>query len=384
MLFLYGKRQDNMKLQEALYSIYSWILIAYYQENVDSQGGSDYMSRIWIVTGVSGSGRIEMLNELKLYAEGKGKKVKVLDIGNVIEQKAKERNMPFVLDKILNLDQVTLGLLRALAIQAINKDISDDQESDVIFIGMHALFFWRDRLIPGVSYFDLLSLNPDGIINVVDDVLTIQKINMKNPKWAQEKSPSPASLQRWMMEEELLSDIYASIKGVPMYVLARKQRVENLYSFFFEKKKKIYLSYPITAIREEKEILDRIQNEYKPKLEELFFVFNPLDIMDKTHISQKVKEVEGFLSDESVGFIDARTIDRDFRFISQSDAVVVIYPTDKSSPGVDQEMQHAYSHQIPVYMLYYEKISPFLDRIAEIYDNDEAFFDKLKEFADAQ
>ena len=342
------------------------------------------MPDIWIVTGVSGSGRIEMLNEIKSFAEGKGKVVKVIDAGRVIKQKAKENRIRFVEDKILNMDQEKLSLLRALAIQTIVAEIAGDTESDIIFIGMHALFFWRGKLIPGVSYSDLLSLKPNGILNVVDDVITIQKINEKNPKWAMGECPSPASLQRWMMEEELLSDIYANIKGVPMYVLARNQKTENLFSFFFENKKRIYLSFPITAIRDEQELLDKIQKEYKPKLEELFFVFNPLDIKDKTHVSMKVKEVKGFLDKESIEFIDTRTIDRDYRFIAQSDAVVVIYPTEKLSPGVSAEIRYAYSHQIPVYMLFNGKISPFLKEVAEIYDNDTELFDALVKFAKSE
>lgn len=340
------------------------------------------MPKIWIVTGVSGCGRIEMLNDLSRFAITKGKKVKVFDVGNVIQKKAKENHIAFVLDRILNMDQVTLSLLRALAIQTINKDISEDSESDVIFVGMHALFFWKERLIPGVSYSDLLSLNPNGIINVVDDVASIQKTNMENPKWTHDNLPSPASLQRWMMEEELLSDIYATIKGVPMYVLAKNQNIENLYSFFFEGKKRIYLSFPITAIRENANMLDKVLNDYKPRLEKLFFVFNPLDIKDKTHVTTRLDDVEGLLTDESIKLIDSRTVERDYRFIAQSDAVVVIYPTDKLSPGVFAEMRYAYSHQIPVLMLFLEKISPFLDEIAEIYQKEEEFFEALTKLAE--
>lgn len=338
------------------------------------------MPKVWVVTGVSGSGRIELLNNLQTFAKGKGKNVKVIDVGKVIEKKARENQIKFVLSRILNLDRETLSLLRVLAMQTINQELSTDQDSDIIFIGMHALFLWKDHLIPGVSYSDLLSVNLDGIITVVDDVITIQEVNGKNQKWAEEKLPSPASLQRWMMEEELLSDVFASIKGVQMFVLAKNQKVENLYKFFFEDTKRIYLSYPITAIREEG-ILDIIQNEYKPRLEERFYVFNPLDIMDKTHVSKSVNTVEGFLEKESVNLVDARTIERDYRFISQSDAVVVIYPTDKLSPGVSAEMHYAHAHQIPVFMYFPGTPSPFLTEIANIYKDKQAFFEVLDKFS---
>ena len=184
-----------------------------------------------------------------------------------------------------------------------------------------------------------------------------------------------------MMEEELLSDVFASIKGVQMYILAKNQKIENLYTFFFEEKKRVYLSYPITAIRDDPEILDTIQNEYKSNLEELFYVFNPLDIMDKTHVSKSIDEVDGFLEKESVSLVDARTIERDYRFISQSDAVVVIYPTNKLSPGVSAEMNYAYAHQIPVFMYFPGTVSPFLSEISSVYQNEESFFNALERFS---
>ena len=216
------------------------------------------MPKVWLVTGISGSGRIEFLNELRDYANSQGKKVTVIDVGEKIRQKAIENNISFVADRILNLDRISLSLLRALAIQTIIQDISRDDTSEIIFIGMHALFYWRGKLIPGVSYSDLNSIKLDGVITVVDDVITICKNNLNNPKYADGSLPSPESFQRWMMEEELLSDVFASIKGVPMFVLAKKHRIENLYSLFFGDKKRIYLSFPITAIRDRQDILNKI------------------------------------------------------------------------------------------------------------------------------
>lgn len=339
------------------------------------------MPEIWIVAGVSGSGRIEKLNELAEYSESKKKTVKVFDVGEYIKQKAEEYQIPFSLSRILNMDHTALSLLRALAIQSIRQEIDKDQDADIVFIGMHALFVWKNRLIQGTSYYDLYPVDIRGIITIVDDVITIYQTNQNNPKWKETELPSVVSLQRWMMEEELLSDAFASMKNVQMYVMAKNQPVKNLFAFFFQDKKRIYLSYPITAIRDNPEVLDRIQNEYKPKLEELFYVFNPLDIKDKTHVSQKNDKVPGFLEKDCVDLIDARTIDRDYRFISQSDAVIVIYTTDKLSPGVAAEMNYAFSHQIPVYVLFPSEPSPFLTDIANVYQNESDFFAAIEKFA---
>lgn len=337
------------------------------------------MSKIWLVTGISGSGRIELLNELSTYAKEKGKTVSIYDVGAYIADKAVENGIAFKYDKILNIDKEMLSLLRSLAIQDIKGRIAAEPSTDIIFIGMHAVFQWKRNLIPGVSYSDLMSIQINGVINVVDDIIKIYETNKKNPKWSNESLPAVADMQRWMMEEELLSSIFASIKKVPVYVHCRQQSIENLYSFFFSEKKRIYLSYPITAIRNEP-ILNTIQTDYLKKIQELFYVFNPLDIKDKTHLSEK----NLLLNDsENAALIDSRTVSRDYRFISQSDAVVVLYPTEKLSPGVAAEMNYAHSHQIPVYMFFSGNESPFLTDVANVYKDENSFFSELKKFAES-
>ena len=42
------------------------------------------------------------------------------------------------------------------------------------------------------------------------------------------------------------------------------------------------------------------------------------------------------MGEEVIEQIQTRTISRDYQFVHQSDFVVVIYPTDKLSPGVSQ------------------------------------------------
>ena len=42
----------------------------------------------------------------------------------------------------------------------------------------------------------------------------------------------------------------------------------------------------------------------------MFFVFNPLDIKDKTHVSKQLNEVAGFLEKGSIDLVDSRTIER--------------------------------------------------------------------------
>jgi hypothetical protein len=63
--------------------------------------------------------------------------------------------------------------------------------------------------------------------------------------------------------------------------------------------------------------------------------------------------------------IKTRTISRDYQFIHQSDFVVVIYPTDKLSPGVLSEMNFASRYNKPVYAVYSHARSLFFENLCE-------------------
>lgn len=85
---------------------------------IEIKGGTS-MADVWLVTGVSGCGRIEMLNDLREYAATKGKTVKVIDVGEVIQKKAVDNHVTFRLSRILNMDQEKLSLLRRSLFKAL-------------------------------------------------------------------------------------------------------------------------------------------------------------------------------------------------------------------------------------------------------------------------
>ena len=77
--------------------------------------------------------------------------------------------------------------------------------------------------------------------------------------------------------------------------------------------------------------------------------------------------------------IKERTIERDFQFIDQSDLVIVVYETEKTSPGVLSEALYAHGHDKPVYMAFPHAKSPFLERCAtKMFGTVEELTDYLK------
>lgn len=204
----------------------------------------------WFFTGVSGSERIELLNDLAAYCNGKGKKVVVHDVGDLIRQECAKHRINLIDQRILDMDRTQLEILRDAALKEVQIRILNEVKVDLHIIGIHATFRWRSRLIPGISYQDVLDVKPDGFINVVRDVKEICEANKKNPKWSDDGPPKLSETQEWMMEEEFVTEVLADVSRKPIYLIPRKHAIDNLSDLFFSEKKKVYLSYPITAVRE--------------------------------------------------------------------------------------------------------------------------------------
>jgi nucleoside 2-deoxyribosyltransferase len=115
-----------------------------------------------------------------------------------------------------------------------------------------------------------------------------------------------------------------------------------------------------------------------------FIVFDPLSIKDMELVNlakTSPSSEQGGASDPEIMTISridqnvseqikTRTISRDYQFIRQSDFIVVIYPTDKLSPGVLSEMNFASRYNKPVYAVYSHARSPFFENLCEqIFDN---------------
>jgi adenylate kinase len=338
----------------------------------------------WIVTGVSGSGRIELLKELSEYCASLGRHVVVHDIGAMMAAEALHQRLKFADDKILDVDASLLRTLRAAVINRVRVRILEPQPVDLHLIGVHACFRWKERLIPGISFADIGDLRPDGFINVVDDVQKVLEVNSRNSKWDSTSLPDFERTQHWMIEEEFITEVLAEVQSKPMYLVARNHKISNLADLFFSSKKRIYLSYPITAVRKEHpELLARIQGEILTALESLFVVFNPLAIEDMSLMAGRdIPETVFQLTPEARALIKSRTVERDYQFIDQSNAVVVYYMTDKISPGVLAEINYAHRNMKTVYLCFPHALSPFLEGAAtQISKTPETQFVLLQKFA---
>jgi hypothetical protein len=192
-----------------------------------------------------------------------------------------------------------------------------------------------------------------------------------------------------MMVEEFITEVLAEVVGKEIYLLARNHSIPNLADLFLTDKKKIYLSYPITAVeKSDPALLEEIQGPILSWLESLFVVFNPMSVEDMPLLSPKEsKKIPGIeqLTHASKQLIRSRTIERDYQLIDQSDFVVVLYLTKELSPGVLAEIYYATRNQKPVYMAYKGSMSPFIvDAVPYIYPDMATLMQALSELAIAE
>jgi adenylate kinase len=323
----------------------------------------------YIFTGISGSGRIELLNELKTELVKRGESVNVFDVGRIIFDSAERLNIKISDEKVLDIDKDLLISLRKIALDEVQLQITK-QPTDFNLIGIHATFRWKNRLIKGISFRELSAFKIEGFINVVDNVSEICRINSKNPKWRDTERPNMEETNNWIMEEEFITEVLSEFHRIPVYIICRKHNISNLADLFLTDKKRMYCSYPITQIEKDKpELLDKVRKDILPKLENEFIVFDPLLIRDMDLVYQGKVDLPDSIekvSEKAASQLKVRIIERDFQFIDQSDFVVVLYFTDKVSVGVLSEIIYADRHNKPVFMVFPFSISPFLQDVTTI------------------
>lgn len=315
-----------------------------------------------IVTGISNSGRREFMEDFERLCREKQADISFFDIGTVMKQTAKESGIDFTDLKVLDSDATVLSLARRTAFYKISLQAQKTQHSCV---GIHACFRWRGVLLEGLAYREVLEFPADIFLNVVDNIQDVIARFKANPQWGWMRNDEVGV---WMDEEEFITEQLAKLSGKPFYVVAREQNADDVYDLVFGSKKKFYLSYPITVLEHMPEELERIRGAVG-RLRQKFICFDPLFIKDMS-LARQLEKAEGTkkitdIDSRMIDQIKTRTVDRDYQFIQQSDFVVVMYPTEKLSPGVLSEMNFAYRYNKPVYAFYPYARSPFFETLCE-------------------
>ena len=318
-----------------------------FQSNNDwkcTKCGASINGGVVFVTGISGSGTEEHLRKVADLARNNkhNHSLKIFDVGEMMRHLAFDDDPDVNWDKILDSDERALRNLRVTVLRDLAYSVNHNPEM-LHIVDLHLSFRWYSYLTRGFEprFIDTLKPHIRCFINLIEDLSTVQD-RLKSTSWGERNI---LELMIWRDEELFLTDLYADICGrVKSYVVSTNEPpsvVEQL--IWHPNMKKVYLSFPITNILDDKEANNEIV-AFRDAIREFLTVFDPYACKD---YDETYKRPEMSSLRDKVG---QTTVDRDFRFIDQSDAIVVYFPKKVASKGVDAEMNHARRVGKPIYL----------------------------------
>jgi adenylate kinase len=154
---------------------------------------------------------------------------------------------------------------------------------------------------------------------------------------------SEEDLLIWREEEQFFTEEMARIHRKSQILLPRTIGLEALYRVLFEPgSPRAYLSYPMQHVAPGEE---RGLAAFKAELARHYVIFDPADVNDSL-----AEGLDSVTTDGSTDVVpDSRLqqhiadqiVERDYKLIEQSEAVVVFYDVAVPSPGVISEMKFA-------------------------------------------
>jgi adenylate kinase len=335
--------------------------------------GSQVGGGIVFVTGISGSGTDRIMQTVVNMARDNGKDVILFDVGETMRKRAQRIDPGVAWDRILDVSPTALRLLRDSAFQEIADSIQA-HPNILHIVDMHLCFRWKAYLTKGFEPFALRAFLRYArcFINIIEDLPKIER-RLQGTAWGRRKL---LELLIWRDEELFLTDICADICGrVDSFAVASAEPVSEIYRIIWHPEvSRVYLSFPITGILEDKAARREIQG-FRDRLREFLVVFDPYACKDYDETYRR-KEMKALRRE-----VGETTVDRDFRFIDQANAVVVYYPKKVPSKGVDSEMKHAAGIGKPVYLYCPEDLGggPFQPQPDEIRTDPDEFLELLRD-----
>jgi adenylate kinase len=321
------------------------------------------------VTGISGSGVDKYLSKVveEAQEQGHNHKVQVHDIGHIMQECALLDDPHVGWGNILNADKSVLRHLRARAFDRLRRSILDSPEV-LHIVDIHLSFKWFSYLTPGFDFRLFIDLAPYTrcFVNIVEDLSKVQD-NLRKTTWGER---SIEELLNWRDVERFLTEIFTEFLGhVDYYRISAGEPPETLERLIWHPEmKRVYLSFPITNIIGDTASMNEIE-AFRDNLRAFLVVFDPRSSRDYDDVNSRIDM--GALKREIAEVV----VEKDYRLIDQSDAVVVYYPRRVSSKGVDAEMNYARRTGKPIYVYCPEELGggPFAVPVTR-------FFKDVQEF----
>jgi len=328
-----------------------------------------------IVTGQVGVDKGPFLEALQAEALRRGHDLRVCHVGRMMYAEAPD--VPA--GRILNLPITRLNALRRSVFHEILRIAERHQH---VLINTHATFRWKHGLFAAFDFDQMKAFNPDRYITLLDNVENVHQRLLRD----HDIDHTLKDIMVWREEEILATEIIANIaRGFGhFFMLSRGKSAPNpetIYRLLFEPgRKKAYLSFPMTHVANQPEILRTI-DDFKRSIQAHFTCFDPSDVdeyllhtraiqaMQDGQTTIEVAAAEGLISLKTAdvaqisGDILGQLYARDFKMIDQSDLILSIIPelpggTPAISSGVERELHHAFEGGKEVYVLWLCRATP--------------------------
>ena len=275
----------------------------------------------------------------------------VFDLEHEFQQKRQVKNY---LD--LNESEFIEGKNKLL--KYLNELYSADKH---VIVAMHFTYFRKRSFYHRLEWNSLRAFSPDLIITLIDDVHKIHSvIRKRDDPDDYVKAVTLRDILVWreveiMISETVAQNLYEK-RTIPHYIVSLSQGPQIICQLMFEKKKKVYASYPITSTKEAKIDQGEI-DKFVAMLKKYFIVFDPYTIHEKMFHDIIVQQLSGPLprASESIKVdgeeysiedllhiildVNGQIITRDERLIQRADAVIAYRPS--LSQGASHELTYA-------------------------------------------
>jgi hypothetical protein len=294
------------------------------------------------VTGISGSNVEGYIGKVLQEAQRHEHPARLHDIGKIMHDYARDDDPDVRWEWILDADERARRHLRSLAFQQVAYDVRMDPLS-LHLVDLHLCFRWKAYLTRGFEPHLLERFAPyvRCFVNIVEDLPNVQE-SLRETSWG---SRTVLELLIWRDEELFLTDLFADICGrVQAYTIAAGEPPTELEKLLWHPGiKKVYLSFPITNLKDDPLAAREIEG-FRDRIREFLVVFDPYASKDydETYTRQEMAALRSEVGET--------TEERDYRFIDQADAVVVYFPRRVPSKGVDAEMNHARRTGKPIFL----------------------------------
>ncbi|HEY1686211.1 MAG TPA: AAA family ATPase [Tepidisphaeraceae bacterium] len=323
-----------------------------------------------IITGQVGVDKGPYLDAVKKIAVSQGVDLEVFNVGSMMYQEAPD--VPA--GRILNLPISRLNTLRRAVFKEILRKAEDHEH---VIVNTHATFRWRHGLFAAFDFDQIKLLEADVYITLLDNAESVhQRLERDH-----DLDHTLKDIMVWREEELLATEILANIlKGYGHFFMISRGRnvptTQTIYRLCFEqeKRKKVYLSFPMSHVMDLPNTLAEIE-AFKAAINEHFICFDPADVdefvlhkmAEEAHQAGQteieVPAAEGkvkLLTDQVLqisGDIMGQIYMRDFKMVDQADMIISLVPELPNgkpalSSGVERELHHAFEGGKEVYVVW--------------------------------